>query len=186
MEIVDEAVSILSNFGYIGGFILVYMESIIPVLPLSVFITLNMITFGKVIGFIISWIGTIIGCFTSFFLSRKLKNKVEQNYKDNNKINAVKKYIDKLSFTTLVVLIAIPFTPAFAVNIAAGLSNIDSKKFVIALLIGKLSLVYFWGFVGTSLYESITDVKVIIKIIVLVVGAYIVGKIVNKVIESKF
>ena len=69
-ELVDSFVTasttILTGYGPIAGVILIIMESIIPALPLSVFITLNMVAFGNFWGFIISWLSTILGCMLSF------------------------------------------------------------------------------------------------------------------------
>ena len=58
-------------------------------------------------------------------------------------------------------------------NIAAGLTKMDFKKYFISLLIGKISLVYFWGFVGTSFIESISNPKILIKIFILLLITYI-------------
>ena len=75
MELIDSFVSsivgYLTTFGPIAGVLLILLESILPMLPLSVFITLNVVTYGQVFGFIISWLATIIGCMTSFILFRK-------------------------------------------------------------------------------------------------------------------
>ena len=49
-----------------------------------------------------------------------------------------------------------------------------------AIMIGKISLVLFWGFIGTSLIDSLKDPVILIKIIILVVGAYIISKIFSK------
>ena len=95
----------------------------------------------------------------------------------------IKKYINKLSYSNLVILIALPFTPAFAVNIAAGLTDIDAKKFFSALMIGKLPMVYFWGFIGKSLLESITDPYTIAQVVFMVLIAYLVSKVANKFIK---
>ena len=73
-EIIDSFVTnsttILTSIGPIAGILLIILESILPMLPLSVFITLNMISFGSFFGFLISWISTIIGCMLSFTLFR--------------------------------------------------------------------------------------------------------------------
>ena len=66
------------------------------------------------------------------------------------------------------------------INIAAGLSKISKEKFIIALLIGKLSIVYFWGYIGKSFIDSMMDITTIIKICLLLVGAYVLSKIVGK------
>ena len=77
-------------------------------------------------------------------------------------------------------IIAIPFTPAFLVNIVAGISKMNIKKFLPAIAIGKISLVLFWGIIGTSLLESIKNPLIIIKVIFLIVIAYLISRVVNK------
>ena len=182
-QIIDVITKYMGEFGFISGFLLIIVESIIPVLPLAVFIALNVITFGSVFGFIISWLATVIGCMLAFFICRKLKNKYEKKYKDNKSISKFKKYLNKISYSNLVLLLALPFTPAFAINIGAGLSDIDSKKYFSALIIGKFPMVYFWGFIGKTLLESITDPYTIAQIVIMLILAYLVSKVVNKFIK---
>ena len=52
--------------GLLLGMIIIILESIIPILPLAVFIAVNMILFGNFFGFILSWTSTIIGCLIMF------------------------------------------------------------------------------------------------------------------------
>ena len=72
-----------------------------------------------------------------------------------------------------------PFTPAFMVNIAAGLVKMDFKKYLIGLIIGKISLVYFWGFIGTSFVDSFKNPIILIKIVILLILSYVVTVLVN-------
>lgn len=90
------------------------------------------------------------------------------------------KYVDNISLSGLAVLVAIPFTPASVVNAAAGLSNMPRKKFLSAIMIGKLTMVYFWGYIGTTLIECLTHPVYLVKIILLLLGALILSKFVNK------
>ena len=162
------------------GFLIIILESIIPALPLSVFIAINTIAFGNVVGFIISYIGTIIGCMLSYFIFKKIRLWLyEKMYKKLKFINFIER-INDLNFIGLVLVLALPFTPAFSINIAAGLSNMEYKKYLLALIISKLFAVYFWGFVATTFFESVTDITVIIKMIVLMIIAYILSKIAMK------
>lgn len=162
------------------GFFIIILESIIPILPLSVFIAMNVVAFGPLPAFMISWVGTTIGCSLSFFFFRKVRDKAYNKiYKHTKLINFINK-IDTMPFPSLVMLLAMPFTPAFSINIAAGLSEMKYNKYLIALLSSKIFAVYFWTFIATTFLESITDITVIIKICVLILGAYILSKIVNK------
>ena len=80
----------------------------------------------------------------------------------------------------LVVLIAIPFTPAFLINIGAGLSKISYKRYLFALIIGKIFLVYFWGYIGVSLIESFHNPIIFLRVGFLLLIAYIISYFVNK------
>lgn len=179
-------VDYLLQVGLIGGFLLIVLESIIPALPLSVFIGLNIITFGKILGYVISYFGTIVGCMLSFITFRYiLKNYLYKIFKEKTriKIEDLMKKMTNIDFNTLVVIIAIPFTPAFLVNIAAGLSNIPIKKYIFALLIGKPFMIYFWGYIGANLLESLKNPIILVKIIVIVLLAYLISKVVEKIIN---
>ncbi len=174
----------LTNIGILGpiiGSLLIIVESILPVLPLFVFITLNFLKFGPIIGFLISWICTILGCYLSFLMFRNgIQTWFEKRLRNKEGVDKIMKLMDNIKFENLVTLMAIPFTPAFAINIAAGLSKMDKLKYLNALIIGKVFLVFFWGYVGTSLVESIKHPLALVKIFVIILVAYIVSKLFNK------
>ena len=46
-------------------------------------------------------------------------------------------------------------------------------------------MVYFWGYIGTTLLESLTDITVLFKIAFLLVLAFFVSKIVEKKLKLK-
>lgn len=174
----------LGAWGAVLSCFLITIESILPILPLCVFVTFNFFTFGNILGFLISWAFTILGCMLSFMLFRtKVKSWVEKKLikgKTGSEVKKLMNFIDKISLSSLAILVAIPFTPAFAVNIAAGLSNISKKKFLAGILIGKVFMVYFWGYIGTTLLESITHPIYLARILIMLIIAYIISKIVNK------
>ena len=186
-EIIDTFVTnstnILIGFGPIAGIFMIMLESMIPILPLAVFITLNIVSFGSVFGFLISWLSTILGCMLSFSLFRhffrdKLYRLIKK--KEYDKLANIMKSISDINFSNLVILIAIPFSPAFLINIAGGLSKIKIEKFFLAVVIGKLIMAYFWGYIGTTLLESLTDIGVLFKIGILLVIAFYLSKFVER------
>jgi uncharacterized membrane protein YdjX (TVP38/TMEM64 family) len=167
------AISLLIGMG------IIILESMIPILPLALFIALNMLVFGNVVGFIISWIATIMGCSLSFFVFRKgLSKKLYKNIEGRPRTERLMNVISNVSFSKLVVIMAIPFTPAFSVNIGAGLSKMKYRKFLLACIIAKVSIVYFWGFVGTTFVESMSDITVIFKLLFILLVAFVLSKIV--------
>lgn len=178
--IVEEYVLSFGVYAPILACLLIMVESILPFLPLFVFITVNFIAFGTLVGFILSWIFTCLGCFLSYFLFRQGLGRY--NIKDPKNINLFNKsmrYIHDLSLPSLTVIIAIPFTPAFMMNIAAGISKMEFKKFATAITIGKLFMVYFWGFVGLGIVESFKNPIALVKVGIMVLIAFIISKVVN-------
>ena len=171
-------------YGPLFGSLLIVFESIIPPLPLFVFITINFLAFGTVLGFIISWICTVIGCLISYFLVKKfLRNFVVRKIKNIDLLTRCMNYIENLSLTKVTVILSIPFTPAFMMNIAAGLVGMNFKKFFIAILISKVFLVYFWGIVGTGLVESFQNPSSLITVVVIILLAYLVSLVIKKVFK---
>ncbi len=180
-DLIMNIINYLGLYGPLFGCFLICIESIVPILPLSVFITLNFISFGNIIGFIVSWICTLIGCTLSFFLFRKSLRKIFQRKTSNmEKVRKIMRFLDNGKFQNLVLLLSIPFTPAFLVNIAAGLSNMKYKKFFLAIFISKIFLVFFWGYVGTTLIQSLTNPISLVKVLVISLIAYVISSLVNK------
>ena len=174
----------LMNIGLLAPLfstLLIFLEGTLAFLPLFVFITVNVLTLGPVLGAIISWIATTIGSYICFLLARKGFAIKFRKYIDGKpKIKKFMHKVSKLSFSQLVLITAIPFTPSFFVNVGAGLSKIPSRKFLDSLILGKVVVVLFWGYIGNSLLESIKNPIVLIKVVVLVLIAYLLGMIVNK------
>ncbi|NLD20687.1 MAG: TVP38/TMEM64 family protein [Clostridiales bacterium] len=180
-ELIMTLINYMGIYGPLLGCVLICVESIIPVLPLSVFITINFISFGSLWGFLISWLFTILGCSLSFFLFRHyLRDWFVKKTKDTNKVRKLIRIVEKAKFQNIVLFLAIPFTPAFLVNIAASLSNISYKKFFYVILISKVFLVYFWGYVGTTLLESFIHPEALVKVILISIIAYVLSLLINK------
>lgn len=161
--------------------IFIILEGIFAFLPLFIFITVNILTLGPIIGGIVSWFFTVIGSFLAFYLCRKGISKLFQKKIQNKKnLSKVMTIIDNLKFKQLVLIIGIPFAPSFFVNLAAGLSNISIKKYFYSLMIGKIIIVLFWGYLGTNIIECLTNPMKLIEVILMLIGAYVVAQIINK------
>ncbi len=180
-ELITNLLGMLGSFGAILGCVFILFESIIPILPLSVFITLNFMTFGNFIGFVISWVFTIMGCMLSYYIFKNgVSERLYNKFKSYDKLGRFLDLVSNISFSSLVTLIAIPFTPAFLINIAAGIARVDTKKFFWALVIGKISLVYFWGYIGTSLIDSLKNPMILVRVGVIVIVVYVISFILSK------
>ena len=177
----DISASLPFVYSILFSFFIVAIESILPMLPLGVFIALSMVLLGNILGFFVSWIATSLGCLLSFILVRKFfYKKFSKRMEEKEKSRKLVKGINKLSFSSFVVIAALPFTPAFVINIVCGLSKMSIKKFISGILISKIFIVYFWGFIGTTFLQSVTDIKVLIELLVMLIAAYLLSKLAMK------
>ncbi len=181
-NIIELLKNIVENSNYmvslLTGIFIIVLESIIPVLPLALFIAINILVFGNVVGFCLSWVATILGCSLSFAVFRMLKNKIEPKLTKRPIIQKCMDKVGHMKFSNLVIILSIPFTPAFSINIGAGLSNMKYTKYLFALLISKIFLVYFWGYIGTTFVDSITDIGVLFKLGSMIIVAFVLSKLV--------
>ena len=160
--------------------ILIVVEAVLAFLPLFVFVTVNILVLGSIAGGILSWILTVIGSFLAFLLFRKGFSKLFDKHINKGKVKKFMKLVDKLKFTQLVLIISIPFAPSFFINVGAGLSRINARKYLYSLLVGKVLTVMYCGILGTSLKEALTNPSALIKIVVLMGSAYLFSLIVSK------
>ena len=186
IDIVNLLITYMENLGLIGGFLLIVLESIIPALPVTVFVGLNVAVNGMFLGYIISYFATVCGCMMSFVLFRFVFRNLFYKIFKGKALKKIEKLIERISninFNALVVIIAMPFTPAFAINIAGGLSNIKITKFFFAILLGKLFAVYAWCYIGDNFLDCLSNPKIKIKLILIVFLSYLLSKIVEKIFK---
>lgn len=169
--------------------VLVFLEGILAFLPLFVFVTVNILSLsntfgsflGSIFGVVLSWIFSVLGCYTMFFGIRKLFGpKFREKIKSKPKVTKFMNIIDKLTYSQIVLITSIPFSPSFFINLGAGLSTINRKKYFCALLIGKFVEMIFLGYVGVSLVECLTNPLALIKVAVIMILGYLVSTIVNR------
>ena len=175
MNYIEDVIKYLSDnlltLGPFVGMFICIVESFVPILPLALFIGLNIKTFGIITGFLISYIGCIIGSILTYFLSKKLTNEFIES-----KLEIVK----KIKFTNFTLLASLPFTPAFLFNIISGITKMNFKKYLTMIFISKFSIVIFWGFVGYSFTSLLKDIKMLTLLLLFLLAVYILCKKLEK------
>lgn len=180
--------NMLATGGVVVGFLLVFLESFISILPLSVFVAFNINAFGFLVGFIISWLGTCLGSFLCYLIFFFMEERVFTFLFRGKVIKKIRSGIysfQNISFSKLVLIITLPFTPSFLVNIICGVGRVSYKKFLASLLIGKIFVIIFWGYIGKTFIDSLTDVYSLIYIIFSLGIAYIISDCVGKKMNIK-
>lgn len=174
------------DLGFIIGFLLVFIESFLPFLPLVVIVILNINSYGVIIGFLVSYTASVAGSYLVFLSVRSLFRKPAQKYiEKHEKLNRMLKFIDERGFTFLFILLSLPFTPSSVVNVITALSNVRRHVYLYILLASKFIMILSMTLVGydiTSFFDS--PVKLILSLVFLAV-LYLLSKWYQKYLERK-
>ncbi|EJD81313.1 TVP38/TMEM64 family protein [Staphylococcus epidermidis] len=167
------------QFGYIPGFIMLYLRAIVPVLPLTLYVVLLIHAYGLFPGIIISWLGIVSGTFTVFLICKKFVNTIRmKKLKSRKSVQRLISFIDRQGLIPLFVLLCFPFTPNTLINIIAILSHIKIKYYFFVLVISKLISITILGVMGKEIFTIFTNpLRALIMIVLLVVLWFISKKV---------
>ena len=167
------------QFGYIPGFIMLYLRAIVPVLPLTLYVVLLIHAYGLFPGIIISWLGIVSGTFTVFLICKKFVNTIRmKKLKSRKSVQRLISFIDRQGLIPLFVLLCFPFTPNTLINIIASLSHIKIKYYFFVVVISKLISITILGVMGKEIFTIFTNpLRALIMIVLLVVLWFISKKV---------
>ncbi|MCG2072917.1 TVP38/TMEM64 family protein [Staphylococcus epidermidis] len=167
------------QFGYISGFIMLYLRAIVPVLPLTLYVVLLIHAYGLFPGIIISWLGIVSGTFTVFLICKKFVNTIRmKKLKSRKSVQRLISFIDRQGLIPLFILLCFPFTPNTLINIIASLSHIKIKYYFLVLVISKLISITILGVMGKEIFTIFTNpLRALIMIVLLVVLWFISKKV---------
>lgn len=165
------------SFGPIPGILLPMFEAFIPILPLFIFVMANANAFGLWLGFLYSWIGACLGAMFVFLIIRRFgQRRMFLFLSRHPKIQKLMKWVEKHGFGPIFLLVCFPFTPSALVNIVAGLSKISLVQYSLAILIGKMVMIFIISFVGYDLHSLMTKPLRSVIVAIIIFALWYVGK----------
>ncbi|WP_077211134.1 TVP38/TMEM64 family protein [Bacillus dakarensis] len=177
LENIMELIAEYRSLGPIPGILLPLLEAFLPFLPLVLFVMANANAFGLWFGFLFSWIGASLGALLVFLLIRKYGQKKFLNVlKKHQKVEKLMLWVESHGFGPLFLLLCFPFTPSAIVNIVAGLSKISIAQYMLAVLTGKMVMIFTISFVGHDVRSLITQPTRTIIVGVVIFILWLVGK----------
>lgn len=176
--------NLLSGYRELGpllGILLPMLEAFFPFLPLIVFVLANAAAYGFFLGFLFSWVGTCIGSLIVYLFVRWIaRHRLQNLLHRNRKVQSTLEWVDQHGFAVVFFVLAIPFTPSSLINVVAGLSNINTRSFLLAVLLGKMVMIGIVTFIGTDWQNIITDPTRIIPLLVAIALFWLIGKWIEK------
>ncbi|MFD2681298.1 TVP38/TMEM64 family protein [Bacillus seohaeanensis] len=178
MDVIDK----YRSFGPLPGILLPMLEAFLPFLPLVVFVMANASAFGLWLGFLFSWVGASLGALLVFLLVRRYGHgRLFGVLRRNRQVKRLTTWVDRHGFGPLFLLLCFPFTPSALVNIVAGLSKISIAQYMLAVLTGKVVMIFTISFIG---YDIISLVKQPLRTAI-VAGVIFVLWLVGKQVEIR-
>lgn len=180
----DKVLELLQEYKSLGplpGIFLPMLEAFLPFLPLVLFVMANAAAFGLWLGFLYSWIGTCVGALIVFFIVRKLGQKrIFDFLSRHKKIQSLMNWVESHGFGPLFLMLCFPFTPSAAINIVAGLSRVSVYQFILAVLCGKLVMIFTVSFIGYDIRALIHQPLRTAILLVVIIVLWYVGKRIEK------
>ncbi|MBO8177970.1 TVP38/TMEM64 family protein [Aeribacillus pallidus] len=184
LEQVMEWIQDYRSFGVFPGFLLVFLEAFLPFLPLFLFVMANASAFGLWLGFLISWVGACSGALLVFLIVRTYgQQRIVAFIHRHKKVKKLMNWVEDHGFGPLFLVLCFPFTPSALINIVAGLSNIHFFQYMIAVLAGKMVMIFTISFIGHDVISLIRQPFKTVVVIIIIFILWLVGKGIEKKIQ---
>lgn len=169
------------SLGIVTGFLLPFLDAFFPFLPLFAFVIANVNAYGSLVGFLISWFGSVTGSYIVFLLIRKYGHlKLLSYVRKNKQVKKLTVWVETHGFSPVFIFFCFPFTPSAVVTIVAGLSKMNTALYILALMAGKLVMIFTMTFIGQNIYALIHNPirSIIVGIIIFLL--WYIGKRIEK------
>ena len=153
----EQIIRIAELGGPLIGILLPIIEAFFPILPLVLFVTINVTVFGFFWGYLYSWIGNCLGTLLLFLLIRKIGGKKIEEKIINSKYSTALEKIRSKNFSVLFLLYCFPFTPSFLISGTSALTNMSTKEFIMALIPAKFIMLLSLAGIGFNIGSFLDD-----------------------------
>ena len=171
----------LADIGPLLPFLLAFLESFFPALPLFMIVIFNVTVYGNIIGFLTSYIGNITGSICVFLFFRIYVRPTVEKFSDKHpRIQQSLIWVSKQRPSIVFYLSAMPFTPSSLLNMFFGCSQFSKRSYIMAIASGKFLMIAMMSLFGYSVLEiSENPVFIVVSFIGLII-VYFISKWANQ------
>lgn len=169
----------IAELGPIAGILLIMTEAFIPILPLSVFVAINVMVYGFWKGYLYSWIGNVLASVLLFLIIRRYgTSRFRKMIRSSKKINNIFVWIQKQGFIPIFILLSFPFTPSCLICGLSALAEIKCKTFIYSIIFGKLIMILSLSFIGYNISEFLNQPIKSVALILLTLSVSFIAKLI--------
>lgn len=139
-------------FSIVLGMLAVYVQMIVPMVPFVLVAGANVLVFGLFWGFVINYAMSVLGAFTVFMFARYFgHDRLEKYLVNYPTIHMFNKRMEHHGFFYVLFGRLIPLIPSTAVSLAAGISKVRTRDYMLGTVIGMIPIVLLESFIGHDL-----------------------------------
>lgn len=158
-------------------FLAIFIQAFFPYMPFIILAGVSVLLFGFYFGFIISWIATSLGAIATFLTARYLAREwAEHRVGSSPYFKKFNTFTSNHGFKTILVSRIIAVVPSSLINLAAGISRLKGRSFILATWIGNLWIAFIESLLGHYLIHFEKHSGKLLIILVIVLAIYIVVK----------
>lgn len=152
---VDHLTALLRSFGwygYFGGALLIFVQTLLPVIPFVVVAGANVLLFGLWGGFLVNYLFTTIGSMTAFLLARYVgRSWVEKKLSRNRYLHVFNDKLKQRGVLYITLFRVMPILPSIVTNLGAAVSKVRTRDFLLGTLLGNAPMILIESLIGHDL-----------------------------------
>lgn len=159
-SIITSQNALIENYGFIGVFVAMILQSIIPIAIPSDAVVIGAVVLGidNISVIIASTLGSTIGGIIGFSITRKGGKPLAVRFIGKKNIERLENWFEKWGNFIIVFGRAMPFLSSDAIAYAAGLTKINIKLFIPLALLGSFLRSTILVYLGDKLLEYIPKI----------------------------
>jgi len=159
-SIITSQNALIENYGFIGVFVAMILQSIIPIAIPSDAVVIGAVVLGidNIAVIIASTLGSTIGGIIGFSITRKGGKPIAVRFIGKKNIERLENWFEKWGNFIIVFGRAMPFLSSDAIAYAAGLTKINIKLFIPLALLGAFLRSLILVYLGDKLLEYIPKI----------------------------
>lgn len=177
MQDITELLDKYEALGPLPGILFPFVEAFLPFLPIIVIIMGNAAAYGLWKGFLFSWLGIVAGSICIFALTRRFGRSFSAYiHRKYPRGRAMFEWMERKGFSPIFIMACFPFTPSFLLNVFAGLTQVSTGSFVLAIVLGKAFNVFLISLVGSDIFSIFYHPWKLIFVISLFSLIWVIGR----------
>jgi len=145
-------IAMLGFFGILLFIGIMGIQGLLVPIPSEIVLLATGMIWGLIGGGILGIIGSMVAALLCYLISRKGGRPLAEKFIGEKALTLADNFIRKYGIGTIIVARFLPFVAFDPISYAAGLVDLDIKKYSIGTFIGSIPRAFFYSWLGSTLF----------------------------------